>query len=64
MGDDIRCRLLATQLAIGGWLYVTQSTPPLMVARVLLASASLHVDDSDAHDWVLGFGEVSVALCH
>ena len=56
--DDVRCRLVATQLAIGERLEVTQSTPPLMVARLLLAIASLHVDENEAHDWVVGFGDV------
>ena len=37
---------------------------PLLVARLLLAIASLHVDENEAHDWVLGFGDVSVACCH
>ena len=34
--------------------YITQSTSRLMVAR-LLASASRHVDEKQAHDWVVGF---------
>ena len=44
-GDEIRCRLAATQLAIGETLDVTQSTPPLMVARFLLAIASRHAQE-------------------
>ena len=35
-----------------------------MVARLLLASASLHVDENEAHDWFVGFGDVSTALYH
>ena len=48
--DEIRCRLAATQLPIGERLDVTQSTPPSMVARLLLAMTSLHADESEAHD--------------
>ena len=53
-GDEVRCRLVAAQLAIGARLDVTQSTPPLMVARILLAIKSLHVDENEDHDWVFG----------
>ena len=55
-GDVVRCRLAATQLAIGDSLDVTQRRPPLMTARVLLATASLYVDEHEAHDRVNGFG--------
>ena len=51
-GDEVRSRLVATQLATGERLDVTQSAPPLRVARLLLAIASLHVDENDARDWV------------
>ena len=41
-----------------------QSTPPLKVARLSLAIASLHADESEARGWVIGFGDVSVAFDH
>ena len=41
-GEEVRCRLVATQLAIGERLDVTQSTPPLMIARMLLSFALRH----------------------
>ena len=44
-------------------LDVAQSTPPLMVAKLLLATASLHVDEKEVRDWVAGNWDVSVALC-
>ena len=47
MGDEVPCRLVATKLAIGERLDVTQSTPTLMVAWLLLAIASLHVDENE-----------------
>ena len=62
MGDHVRCRLVATQLAIGEKLDVAQCSPPLMVARLFLAIASLHVDENEARDWCIGFGDVSVAF--
>ena len=34
------------------------------VAKLLLASASLHADENEAHDLIVGFGDVSVALYH
>ena len=34
------------------------------VAKLLLANASLHADDNDAHDLIVGFGNVSVAFYH
>ena len=49
---------------IGERLVVTQSTPPLMMARLSLATASLHADQNEAHDWVIGFWDVSVAFHH
>ena len=61
-GDEVRCRLVATQLAICERLDVTQSTPPLMVARLMLAIASLHADENEVHDWVVGFWNVSVGF--
>ena len=63
-GDVVRCRLAATQLAIGDSLDVTHHRPPLMTARVLLATASLYVIEYEAHDRVNGFGEVSVVFYH
>ena len=47
---------VASQLAIGERLDDTQSTPPLMVAMLLLATASLHVDKTEARDRFVGFG--------
>ena len=61
-GVKVRCRLDATKLAMGERLDVTQSTAPLMVERLLLASASLHADENEAHDWVIGFVDVFVAF--
>ena len=43
--DEVRCRLVATQLAIGVRLDVSQSTPALIASRLLLAIASLHIDE-------------------
>ena len=34
------------------------------MAKLLLANASLHADDNDAHDLIVGFGDVSVVLHH
>ena len=48
---EFQCRLVATQLAIGEGLDVTQSTPPLMEARLLLSTASLRVDEHEVYDW-------------
>ena len=59
--DEVRCRLVAIQLDISDRLDVTQSTPPFLVARFLLAIDSKHVDDKGDHDWVVGF---SVAIFH
>ena len=53
-GDEFRCRLVAMHLAIGERLNVTQSTPTLRVARLLMATASLHVGEHEARDWVVG----------
>ena len=36
----------------------------LMMARLLSAMASLHVDENEAHNWVVGCWDVSVAFCH
>ena len=44
-GDEVQCRLVAKQLAIGERLDDTQSKPPLIVAWRLWATASLHVDE-------------------
>ena len=63
-GDEVRCRLVATQLAIGERLDVMQSTPPLMVARLFLAIVSLRVAENEGNDWVFGFWDVSVAFYH
>ena len=64
IGDEVRCRLAGTQLAIVGRLDVTQRTPPLMVAKLLLTIAALHGDETEFHDWVVEFWDVSVALYH
>ena len=63
-GDVVRSRLAATQLAIGDSLDVTHHRPPLMMVRVLLATASRYVDEHEAHDRVHGFAEVSVVFYH
>ena len=63
-GDEVRCRLVATQLALGERLDVTQSTPPLMLAWLLLAIVSLRVDENETHDRVIGLWNVPVALYH
>ena len=62
-GDEVRCRLVAAHVALGERLDVTQSTPPLMVARLLLTIASLLLDENEARDWVVGFWDVSLAFC-
>ena len=63
-GDEVRCRLLATQLAIGERPDVTQSTPPSMAARLLLSIVSC----SRKRAWALVlsefFGDVPVAFHH
>ena len=41
-GVEVRCRLVTTHQAIGERLDVTQSTPQLMLARLLLAITSAH----------------------
>ena len=47
-GDEVRCRLIATQPAISEKLDARQSFPPLMVTNLLWATASLmHVDGND-----------------
>ena len=45
--DDVRCPPQATELATGERLDVTQSTPSLMVAPLLLATASLRVNENE-----------------
>ena len=60
MGDEVRRRLVATQRAIGESPDVTQSTPPLMVARLLLEIASLQADGNEAHDWTIGVWEANI----
>ena len=35
-----------------------------MVARLLLAIASLHVEENEGHDVVIGYCDVSVAFYH
>ena len=54
-GEEVRCRRVATQLAIGGRLDVTQSTPPLILAKLLLAIASLQADENEVHDWTVTY---------
>ena len=49
--DEVRCRQVATQLAIGEKLFVAQSTPPIKVAKIMF---SLHADENEVHDWVVG----------
>ena len=34
------------------------------MAKLLVAIGSLHADDNEAHDLIVGFGDVSVALHH
>ena len=47
--DEVGCRLVATQLAIGERLNVTQSTQPLVVARLLVAIVPPRVDENEVH---------------
>ena len=54
--DEVRYRLVATQVATSEGLDDTA-----MGARLVLAIASLHVDENEAHDWIVGFG-MSVLL--
>ena len=63
-GDQNRWRMMATHLAMGERLDVTHSTTPLMVARLVFAIEFLHVDKDEVHDWIVGFGDVTVALYH
>ena len=48
---EVRCRLVARQVAISEKLDDTA-----MGARLLLAIASLNVDENEAHDWIVRFG--------
>ena len=35
-----------------------------MVAKIMLAIASLHADENEVHDWVVVFWPVSIAFDH